>query len=43
MRAVRGVHREKTPVAFPQAPVFSKLPRLPAVLGQFVHTFSLFE
>lgn len=26
-----------------QAPVFSKLPRLPAVLGQFVHTFNLFE
>lgn len=26
-----------------QAPVFSKLPRLPAVLGQFVHTFSLFD
>lgn len=26
-----------------QAPVFSKLPRLPAFVGQFVHTFNLFE
>lgn len=26
-----------------QAPVFSKQPRLPAILGQFVHTFNLFE
>lgn len=26
-----------------QAPVFSKQPRLPAVLGQFVHTFNLFD
>jgi hypothetical protein len=26
-----------------QAPVFSKLPRLPAVIGQFVHTARLFE
>ena len=25
-----------------QAPVFSKQPRLPAVLGQFVHTANLF-
>lgn len=27
----------------PQAPVFSKLPRLPAILGQFVHTAPLFS
>ncbi|KAI3436402.1 hypothetical protein D9Q98_005819 [Chlorella vulgaris] len=26
-----------------QAPVFSKLPRLPAVIGQFVHTARLFD
>ncbi|PSC69064.1 amine oxidase [Micractinium conductrix] len=26
-----------------QAPVFSKQPRLPAILGQFVHTFNLFD
>lgn len=26
-----------------QAPVFSKLPRLPAVAGQFYHTWGLFE
>lgn len=25
-----------------QAPVFSKLPRFPAVLGQFLHTFDKF-
>lgn len=26
-----------------EAPVFSKLPRLPTMLGQFVHTFPLFR
>ena len=31
------------PLPVRQAPVFSKLPRLPAILGQFVHTAPLFS